>query len=61
LGSMNDLAIQIEYIISVSDGPTDFNLSEVNRQLNRIPMGAIKYNNSIDELKQRLADMHELW
>ena len=59
LGSMNDLAIQIKSMIFVSDGPTDVNLSEVNRQLNRIPMSAIKYKFSIDELKQRLADTHE--
>jgi hypothetical protein len=31
-------------------------LSEINRQLNRIPMSAIKYKVSIDELKQLLAD-----
>jgi hypothetical protein len=56
LGSMNDLVIQIKYMIFESDGLTDANLSEVNRQLNRIPMSAIKYQFSIDELKRRLAD-----
>ena len=59
LGSMNDMAIQIKSMIFVSGGPTDVNLSEVNRQLNRIPMSAIKYKFSIDELKRRLADTHE--
>ena len=58
LGSMNDLAIQIKSMILVSDGLTDVNFSEVNRQLNRIPMSAIKYQVSIDELKRRLADTH---
>ena len=57
LGSMNDLAIQIKSMILVSDG-LDVNFSEVNRQLNRIPMSAIKYQFSIDELKRRLADTH---
>ena len=57
LGSMNDLAIQIKSMILVSDG-LDVNFSEVNRQLNRIPMSAIKYQVSIDELKRRLADTH---
>jgi hypothetical protein len=57
LGSMNDLAIQIKSMILVSDG-LDVNFSEVNRQLNRIPMSAIKYQVSIDELKRRLADRH---
>ena len=57
LGSMNDLAIQTKSMILVSDG-LDVNFSEVNRQLNRIPMSAIKYQFSIDELKRRLADTH---
>jgi predicted nucleotidyltransferase len=55
---MNDLTIQIKSMILVSDG-LDVNFSEVNRQLNRIPMSAIKYKISIDELKRRLADTHE--
>jgi len=59
LGSMNDLAFQIKPMILVSDGLTDVNLSEVNLQLNRIPMSAIKYQISIDELKRKLADPHE--
>jgi hypothetical protein len=59
LGSMNDMAIQIKSIIFVSGGLTDVNLSEVNRQLNRIPMSSIKYKFSIDELKRRLADSLE--
>jgi hypothetical protein len=58
LGSMNDLAFQIKPMILVSDGLIDVNFSEVNRQLNRIPMSAIKYQFSIDELKRRLADTH---
>jgi hypothetical protein len=59
LGSMNDLAIQIKSMIFVSGGLTDVNWPEVNRQLNRIPMSAIKYKVGIDELKRRLADMRE--
>ena len=55
LGSMNDLAIQIKSMISMSGGLSDVNLSKVNWQLNRIPMSAIKYKFSIDELKRRLA------
>ena len=57
-GSMNDLAIQIKSMIFMSGGLTDINLSEVKWQLNRIPMSAIKYQFSIDELKRRLADTH---
>ncbi|MFC1972025.1 DUF6933 domain-containing protein [Chloroflexota bacterium] len=59
LGSMNDLTFQIKSMIRVSGGLADAGLSGINRQLNRIPMGAIKYKVSIDELKRRLADAHE--
>ena len=58
-GSMNDLAIQIKSMIFVSGGLTDVNLAEVNRQLNRIPMSAIKYQVSIVELKRKLSNTHE--
>ena len=59
LGSMNDLAFQIKSMILMRGGVTDVNLSEVNWQLNRIPMSAIEYKISIDELKRMLADTHE--
>lgn len=59
LGSMNDLTFQIKSMIHVRDGLADTDLSEISRQLNRIPMGAIKYKVSIDELKRRLADAYE--
>jgi len=59
LGSMNDLAFQIESMISVKDRLVDADLSEINRDLNRIPMGAIAYQYSIAELKRRLDDMHK--
>jgi hypothetical protein len=58
LGSMNDLAFQIKSLIRMSK-LADVDLSEINRQLNRIPMSAIKYNVSIDEMKRRLADAHK--
>jgi len=54
LGSMNDLAFQIKYMVQAKGGLTMADLAEINRQLNRIPMGAIKYNFSIDELRCRL-------
>lgn len=56
LGSMNDLAFQAKSIIHMSGGLADADLSEITRQLNRIPMSALKYRFSIDELKRRLAD-----
>jgi hypothetical protein len=57
LGSMNDLAFQIKSMIYAMGGLANADLSEINRQLNRIPMSAIKYKVSIDELKRLLADV----
>ena len=59
LGSMNDLAFQIKSMVSISGGLADADLSEITRELNRIPMSAIKYKVGIDELKRRLADAHK--
>ena len=59
LGSMNDLAFQIKSIIRMSGGLANADLSEITRQLNRIPMSAIKYKVGIDELKLRLADAYK--
>jgi len=56
LGSMNDLAFQIKSMVYATGGLANADLSEINRQLNRIPMSAIKYKVSIDELKRLLAD-----
>ncbi|MEL7563231.1 hypothetical protein [Dehalogenimonas sp. 4OHTPN] len=59
LGSMNDLAFQLKCSIETMGGLDRADLSEVGRRLNRIPMSAIKYHCSIDELKRRLADAHK--
>jgi hypothetical protein len=56
LGSMNDLAFQIKWMIHEKGGVDHANLSEINRDLNRIPMGAIKYSVGIEELKRRLVN-----
>lgn len=56
LGSMNDLTFQIKSMLYVGGGLANADLSEITRQLNRVPMGAIKYKVSIDELRLRLAD-----
>ncbi len=56
LGSMNDLAFQVKVMICGMGGLANADLSEINRQVNRIPMSAIKYKVSIDELKRLLAD-----
>jgi len=59
LGSMNDLAFQTKCLIETMGGLARADLAEVNRELNRIPMSAIKYRVSIDELRRRLADACE--
>ena len=56
LGSMNDLAFQLKCLIETMGGLDRADLSEVNRRLNRIPMSAINYHVSIDELRRRLTD-----
>jgi hypothetical protein len=50
LGSMNDLAFQITSMIQAKGGLAVADLTEINRNLNRVPMKAIKYQFSIDEL-----------
>jgi hypothetical protein len=56
LGSMNDLAFQIKYMVQAKGGLSVDDLSEINQELNRTPMSAIKYNVSIDELRYKLVD-----
>ena len=56
LGSMNDLAFHIKYMMHVKGGLANADLSEIGRELNRIPMSAIKYNVGIEELKRRLVE-----
>jgi hypothetical protein len=55
LGSMNDLAFQLRYQIVAQGGLENVDLYELNRYLNRIPMGAINAIYSIDELKALLS------
>jgi hypothetical protein len=59
LGSMSDLAFQVKSLIYINEELTDAKLSEISRQVNRTPMGAIKYKVGIDELKRRIADAHK--
>ena len=56
LGSMNELAFQVKYIVHEKGGLDIADLSEINRQLNHILMSAIKYNASIEELRHRLVE-----
>ncbi len=54
LGSMNDLAYQLKYRISAIGGLANVDLAELNHELNRIPMSAIKEIYSIYELRKLL-------
>ena len=56
LGSMNDLGFQIKCIVHTMGGLAISDLSKINQQLNNIPMSAIKYSFSIEELRHRLAE-----
>ena len=54
LGSMNDLTFQLKYRIGAMGGLVNVDLAELNHELNRIPMSAIKEIYSIDELRKML-------
>lgn len=54
LGSMTELFFEIEYMLFSLGDPTEADLSEINRGLNRIPMKGINYALGIEELKRRL-------
>ena len=54
LGSMNDLAFQLKYRIDAMGGLVNVDLAELNHELNRIPMSAIKEIFSIDEIRKLL-------
>ena len=54
LGSMNDLAFQLKYRIDAMGGFSNIDVAELNHDLNRIPMSAIKEVYSIYELRNLL-------
>jgi len=54
LGSMTDLAFQLKYQIAAMGGLVNVDLAELNHELNRIPMSAIKEIYSIYELRKLL-------
>lgn len=57
LGSMNDVAYQIEHRVRTLDGLDRLDLEAFNQELNRIPMGAINYKFSIEALKSKLEEI----
>ncbi len=57
LGSMNELAFQVQFCIHNMGGLAVTDLMELNHELNRVPLGAINYKFSIHELQRRLQDI----
>ena len=57
LGSMNDLTFQLKYQIADEGGLSGTDISKLNHDLNRIPMGAIKEIYSIYELQNLLGQI----
>jgi hypothetical protein len=58
LGSMNDLVYQIDATIRGSGGLSPCDVGDLNRRLNRTPMGAIGYAYPIDMLREELRSLH---
>jgi len=55
LGSMNDLANQLEWIVHANGGLAQASMDSVAHELNRIPMGAIReHTYSVEALRSRL-------
>jgi len=54
LGSMNDLAFQMEGHIISAGGIGNLSIDALNDLLNRIPMGNLNYRYSIEALKDKL-------
>jgi len=54
LGSMNDLAYHYEFQIMREGGIENIRILRLNKEINRIPMGALKYNFPIEALKNLL-------
>ena len=54
LASMNEFAYQARWLIYDMGGLANIDQDVINRELNRIPMGAIDYSNGIKELHKAL-------
>ena len=50
LGSMNDLAGQVEFLVHRAGGLEKADILRVNMMLNRVPMGALKYKYAIERV-----------
>ncbi|NQT72284.1 MAG: hypothetical protein HQ553_05875 [Chloroflexi bacterium] len=59
VGSMNELAVHVKYSVYDMGGLAAASLTELNYKLNRIPMGAVYYRFSINELQKVLTEIDE--
>ena len=58
LGSMNDLAFQLEWMISEGGGLEGCPIDDINQRINRIPMSAIRpHTFSIDALRSAVDEI----
>lgn len=56
LGSMNDFAYHYEFQIMREGGIENIRIHHLNKEINRIPMGALKYKYPIEALKNLLTE-----
>jgi hypothetical protein len=57
LGSMNDLALLFKFNIQHNGGVMACDVIDINQKLNRVPMGAIDYSYSIEQLRTKLKQL----
>jgi hypothetical protein len=51
LGLMNEFAFEYDYFIRREGGLEKARIIEINKEINRTPMGAMKYRHPIEGLK----------
>lgn len=54
LGSMNEFAFEYDYLIEQKEGLENIRILELNKNINRTIMGALKYKHPIETLRNLL-------
>jgi len=52
---MKELALHIDYYVSLEGGLASVDLAEVHRRINRIPLKPIDYDFAVERLKELLS------
>lgn len=60
LGSLNDLAFHYKHRILMAGGVQSHKIPSIIGELNRMPMGALKYAFPIDELHKAVRERHRM-